>query len=427
MKTLSYEEKVEILKSLLKRLNKGESVEKLREEFRDVLASVSPVEIPFIEQELVREGVPVREILRMCDMHAELFYEALKSREIKGVPKGHPLDLLMKENEEIVKLAEKLSLYSTVLAERGDGVSLDELSEMLRRLSVSLRRHYVKNQMLLFPYLERLGIAAVPRVLWGREDQVLGRIRKLSASLGDGAGSIAVKLREVSREVADLVFRENKILYPTLWALLEEEDWAAVALEADKIGYIVEVEGEWRPRAKPRYPFQLKPTTLEEKLEKLPPEVRRLAKGGEPDDYEVAREGDVELGTGFLSPAELSGLFRGLPLEITFAGRDDRVRFFSSSMLMEGFIRTKTILGRRIEYCHPPRLEGLVKSTVEKLKRGEKDFEVFWTRIRGRTVRVLISAVRSNDGEYLGVLEIVEDFTDILENPEEVKKSVVVL
>jgi len=39
----------------------------------------------------------------------------------------------------------------------------------------------------------------------------------------------------------------------------------------------------------------------------------------------------------------------------------------------------------------------------------------------------LIVPVKSRDGRLLGTLEIVEDLTEIINNPDEVKKKIVVL
>lgn len=176
------------------------------------------------------------------------------------------------------------------------------------------------------------------------------------------------------------------------------------------------------------FPYQIDGTIDKEKIAKLLSEMKKILESkGEPDTYGLVRDGDIDLGTGYLNNDELKALFKSLPLEITFADKEDRVRFYSESKLLGGFVRTKTILGRRIEFCHPPRLEELVKKTVDRLKSGEKDYEVFWTKIRGMIVRVMIIAVSDENGRYLGVVEIVEDFTDILENPEEIKLKIVVL
>ena len=433
MNNISINNKVEALKKVLRKLHEGADPVRLREEFAGLLSQVSPAEIPLLEQELVREGVPINEILRLCDLHVELFRRQLESQSLTGVPRGHPLDLLMRENEVILKEAEALGLYAAALRRRSG--EAESMLEQLRRLAGDLKRlriHYRKIQMLIFPYLERRGLVAVPRVLWGREDQALSKIRRLAESLAGpeklDVEEVASLASEISWELAELVFRENKILYPALWALLSEGEWAAIAQLAGNIGYLVEPEVEWRPSARPLMPYEISGEVSPGQVERMPPELRNMARRGlRPDNYEVRRGGDIELATGFIGRDELEGLLESLPLEITYANADDRIKLFSKSRMLGGFPRARTIVGRRIEFCHPPRLEGLVKKTVDELKRGEREYAEFWTRKAGRILRVLIAPVRNSSGEYLGTVEIVEDFTEILENPEGIKEKIVVL
>ena len=431
-------EKVEMIKEVLRRIHRGESVEEVKARFRDVLEKVSPFEIPLIEQELVREGVKVNEILKLCDLHVELFREFFESRELRGVPRGHPLHMLLKENEHLAKQAEAVRIYAQAILEsksREEQVRLlEELRSQVEELS-KVRIHYRKVQMLIFPYLERRGINAVPRVMWGREDQVIVKIRELKRLIADAtrdpekhAGEAAEKAREASGEVLDLIFRENKILYPAVWTLFSEGEWAAIWEIAGDIGYIVEAEEGWKPKTKPLMPYEIDAVITPDKAEKLPPEFRSMALAAlTPDKYRVRGEDDIEFETGFLSREEAEALFKALPVEVTFANSEDRVKFYTQNMFHRGFVRTKTILGRKIEFCHPPRLEQLVKTNVEKLKRGEMDYREFWTRMGDRILRVLIVAVRNDRGEYVGTLEVVEDLTDIVRSPERVLEEIVVI
>jgi DUF438 domain-containing protein len=432
--------KVELVKELLKAVHRGESVDELKKRYSGVLSQISPIEIPLIEQQLVKEGISIDDILKLCDLHVELFREFLKSRELRDVPKGHPVDLFMKENEWVLKQAEALALYASALASAADEGSRKGYFEAVKRVLVELRKirlHYRKIQMLVFPYLERRGIVAVPRVLWGREDQVIVKIRQLLEIMSrveavDEASAklVAEKALEIAREASELVFRENKILYPAVYALFSEGEWVAIAEIASEMGWLVDVgEVEWRPSAKPVLPYEIDGRTSPQQIEALPQEFRSmaLAKGVEPDNYSIKREGDVELSTGFLTPKEINAIFEALPLEVTYADRNDRVRFFSESRLGRGFARTKTILGRRIEYCHPPRLERLVRQTVDELKQGKAPYREFWTKLGDSIIRVLIVPVKGANGEYLGTIEIVEDMTEILSKPEEIKRKVVVL
>ena len=311
---------------------------------------------------------------------------------------------------------------------------MEAISDVVADLRRS-RLHYRKIQMLIFPYLERRGITAVPRVLWGREDQAMVKLRELSALIKKGlikpeeySSNIAEKAQEISREIFELIFREEKILLPAVWALLPEGEWATIHEIAKEMGYLVPIEVEWTPKAKPLLPYQVKGEVTSEQLEKLPPEFRFAAAAAlTPDTYEVKSEGDLEFETGFLSKREVEALFKHLPLEMTFADANGRVKFFSQSVLGRGFVRTKTIIGRRFEYCHPPRLERLVKRVVEELKSGRSNFKEYWTRLGDRIIRVLVVAVRDKNGNYLGSLEMVEDLTDIINNPDEIKRRIVIL
>jgi len=171
----------------------------------------------------------------------------------------------------------------------------------------------------------------------------------------------------------------------------------------------------------------IKPEVSREQLAKLPIAAAVKPESITPDHYEVSREGDLVLETGFLTPEEVEGLFRALPLEITYGNRDLRVRFYSASDLAHGFVRTKTIIGRRVPFCHPPRLEKLVEKVSLEVLNGQVPYRVFWTKQGDRIIRVLIAPVKNRSGEIIGVVEVVEDLTDVIENVEEIKKSILVL
>ncbi|MEM2465023.1 MAG: DUF438 domain-containing protein [Candidatus Bathyarchaeia archaeon] len=430
-------EKIEVLKSILKELHRGASVEELKHKIRDALKEISPFEIPLIEQELIKEGIPVSEILKLCDLHVELLRDLLRPGELKDVPKGHPLDLLSRENEHVIRLAETLNVYVEALSRARPEEAVNHLRSIsdivagLRRL----RLHYRKIQMLIFPYLERRGVTAVPRVLWGKEDQAIIKLRELSilierglSSPGEYVKSIVEKAKEISKEISDLVFREESILFPSVWALFSEGEWAAIHETARNIGYLMPVEVEWTPKAKPILPYEVSDIITPEQLERLPQEFKSAALATlAPDTYKVESEGDIEFDTGFLSKNEVEAIFRHMPIEITYADANNRVTFFSESVFRKGFVRTRTLIGRRFEYCHPPRLENFVKSVVNDLKSGKDDHREYWTRLGDRIIRVMVLAVRDKNGNYLGTLEMVEDLTEVVNNPEEIKKRIIIL
>ncbi len=432
--------KIEAVKKALKAIHQGVGIEDLKRNYGEILGQVSPIEIPLIEQELVKEGISVDEILKLCDLHVALFRDYLQPRELNEVPVGHPLYLFMRENEYILKQSEVLSLYASSLlkARESNEVAkyLSNIESVLQELR-KIRLHYRKLQMAVFPYLEKRGIVAVPRVLWAREDQVILKIRELSNLLGKVCEDLsnelltrelANKAVELAREVSEVVFRENKILYPALWALLTEGEWAAIYEIASDLGWLVSTEGKWVAKDKPVMPYELIPIMTNEQLEKLPKEFKDvISRGIQLDTYQIRGGGDLDVGTGFLSVEEFKALFRSLPVEVTYANLDDRVKFYSVSFLHKGFARTKTIIGRRLEYCHPPRLEAMVKNIAKEVKESRAPYREFWTRMGDRIIRVLIVPVKDDKGNVLGVAEVVEDLTNVVNNPEEIKRKVMVL
>ncbi len=440
MSNIGLAEKIRVFKELLKKIHAGEDVGKLKQEFADVLRQVNPVEIPIIEQELIKEGFRVDDVIALCDLHLELFRDFLVGKELRDVPRGHPLGIMIRENDLIMKLSEVLALHAGALRNADTPEKVGEALEGLRKTLLDVkgtRVHYRKLQMTIFPYLERRGIYAVPRVLWGKEDEIIQATRKLLKKVEEASAEsltpeareeIAKAAEDLSRKLADQVFRENKILYPSLWAMLTEGEWAAIKEIGDDIGHLVDPGEEWVPEAEPVMPYEITPEVTPELMKKLPPELRMMVGGEiEPDRYEIRGEEDIELPTGFLTPEEVDAVFRALPLEITYANMDDRIRYFSQSFLHKGFVRTKTIVGRKLEYCHPPRLEYYVKHVVKQLKEGRHPYREFWTRMGGRIIRVLIVPVKNRKGEQIGTVEIVEDLTEVVNNPEAIKKKILVL
>jgi DUF438 domain-containing protein len=190
------EEKKKIMKELLLRIHEGEDVEKLKKEFKSILMRISPIEIPIIEQELVRDGISPKEIAKLCDLHVELLRGNIERNvDLSGLVPGHPLHTLLKENEAIVKDAEMLSLYSGALKNtKGDqwGKLLDGLKDLLFEMRMIGATHYNREEMLIFPYIERRGITAVPTVLWTKHDEIRAKI--------SGMIKLFQKIDEMGRE-----------------------------------------------------------------------------------------------------------------------------------------------------------------------------------------------------------------------------------
>ena len=116
--------------------------------------------------------------------------------------------------------------------------------------------------------------------------------------------------------------------------------------------------------------------------------------------------------TGMLSREEIEAILDALPVDITFVDKEDKVKYFSKA---EGrvFVRTKAVIGRKVQQCHPQKSVHIVNRILESFKKGEKDAADFWINLKDRLIYIRYFPVRDKDGKYLGTMEVTQDITEI--------------
>ncbi len=413
------------IKEILKDLQKGENIEEAKERLKQILSSLNPIMIPIVEQELVKEGVSPKEIVKMCDIHTELFRELLQENKEYDFPQGHPLTTFQMENEQISRDAEILQLYAKSMVSAEDIKVKKNILETIREMSKELRGvgyHYEREEMLLFPYIERRGITAVPTVLWTKHDEVRYKI-KMFLNLVSGnpedndweefSKKVNKSAVELGGALNDMVYRENNILYPTVKILLSEGEWAAIKEQEKEYHYYkVKPKDEWKPEEKPVHPYEIDSAIDEESMVNMPEVIKPIMKGAQPDTHDLIREGDVELDKGYMLPEEIKYIINTLPFDITFIDAEDRVRFFSHGK-ERIFPRSPSILGRPVQLCHPPKSVGIVNKILREFKAGRRDMAEFWIQIMGKFIHIQYFPVWSKDGKYLGTLEVTQDATHV--------------
>jgi PAS domain S-box-containing protein len=120
----------------------------------------------------------------------------------------------------------------------------------------------------------------------------------------------------------------------------------------------------------------------------------------------------LQFETGTLSKEEVEAILDSLPVDISFVDREDRVKYFNKA---EGriFVRTKAVIGRKVQLCHPKKSVHVVEKILEAFKTGRKDVSEFWIQINNRLIHIRYFAVRDKNRKYLGTLEVTQDITDI--------------
>lgn len=376
-----------IIKQVISELHEGKSVEEVKQKFEDAFAGVSAAEISEAEQALISEGLPISEVQRLCDVHSAVFKGSIEEIHRETDPAkipGHPANVIFLENRELEKVIEnKIKPY----IESTDSNAAENLKQGLDELS-KINIHYSKKENLLFPYMEKYGITAPPKVMWGVDDEIRDEIKMLQSDLSYGILNDELKkgVTDLLTRVTEMIFKEENIMIPMLLETMTEDEWKKAADDSGEIGHIIDYVPVWKPEIKYK----------------------------EEINEDASEPGAITLPTGVFNKDELVSMLNTLSFDITFVGKDDTVKYFSQSS-ERIFPRTKTIIGRNVSNCHPPASVDIVEGIVEDLKAGKKDHEDFWIKMGEKYVYIRYFAVRNNSGEFLGVVEVTQDIKTIQE------------
>jgi DUF438 domain-containing protein len=359
----------EILKDLIKKLHEDpdKNLAQVKEQFAKIVKELTPVDISMIEQELVNEGISPDSIMLMCDVHLDMFKKSIVDDEIEVEP-WHPIHILMEEHKDILNTLGKFRKSpDPAKAVKGLGYFLREVE-----------KYFLKEENCLFPYLEKHNMVQPPQIMWKEHDQ----IRELRNQIfEDKVTETNVKQFLIGTEeaFANHIYKEHKILFPSAIKLISDEEWIEIRKQFDEIGY---------------FSFIPKPVNTE----------------GE--DTVQIKEREVSLPSGILNGEQLMLMLNTLPVDITFVDENDRVRYFSETK-DRVFVRSRGIIGRKVQNCHPPKSVDTVQKILDDFRSGKRDEADFYLHLGDKYIYIKYFAVRSGDGRYKGTLEVTQDIAPI--------------
>ncbi|MBW2277634.1 MAG: DUF438 domain-containing protein, partial [Deltaproteobacteria bacterium] len=374
-------ERVEELKGVITALHDGASVDDVRAKFAEVIAGASGPEIAEMEQQLIADGLAVEEVQRLCDVHVGAFKQTLDDQEEVEAPPGHPVHTYMKANEKIAELANKLASVTRDLSSAAGGASKDAL-EQARSLVEDLSGvdlHYTRKENQLFPFLEKHGISGPSKVMWGVHDEIRGALKNAGEATTKGDVTKLAKVGpRLARDLAEMIYKENKILFPMAMQALTPNEWNEVRKGEDELGYaFAEPEGEGPARG----------------------------------DTAAGGDGELKMATGGLTLEQVNMMFTALPVDISFVDENDEVRFYSEGE--RHFPRSPAVIGRKVQNCHPPKSMDTVQKILDAFRAGDKDVAEFWIKARSKFLHIRYFAMRDGDGTYRGCLEVGQEVTEI--------------
>jgi uncharacterized protein len=375
-----------ILKQIFKDLHDGKNVNEVKAHFDAFIGKITIDEISKLQHDF--GDLSFEEMHRLHAKHTEIFRESIEEVEKTYKPEeqpGHPIHTFILENKELDKLVNtQLQVHLEQFEKDDNAENIIKLLEDINLL-LDVDKHYSRKENLIFPYLETYGIYGPTNNMWRINDFIRDAIKdakmKLSSYNGDKQAVIEV-LKFVIQEVITMIYREENILFPMALNNFTEDEWVKIARESDEIGYCLIVPTEvWKPERH----------ALEEK---------------------AISEGFIKMETGMLSLKQLELLLNHLPVDLTFIDQDDVVRYFSHGK-ERIFARTKAVIGRTVQNCHPPRSVHVVEELLADFKAGRKDTEDFWIKFRDKYVYIRYFAVRDESGKYMGTLEFTQNIDPI--------------
>lgn len=385
--------RIATLKEIIQHLHKGEAPDAVKSQLREMVRQTNPSEIMTMEQELISGGMPVEEVRSMCDLHSQVTREILVQLPVSSIQPGHPVDTFRHENAAIREVIAKARAIFHELSTHPDTEECKRQLLQIRQTAnelMDIDKHYQRKEHALFPFLEKHGIAGPSKVMWAKDDDIRASLKRMNQAAHDCTPTVAecknltASVLATLSAVEEMIFKEENILLPMSLQTLTENEWAEIWASSPRYGWCL---------VEPRQGY----TPLQNLGASTPA---------------VPSDGTIMMPTGNVTVEQLTSVLSTLPLDLTFVDADDQVAFFT-----EGpdriFARSKAIIGRKVQHCHPPSSVDVVDRILDDFRSGRQNVAEFWTDFRGKFVHIRYFAVRDKEGKYLGTVELTQDIAPL--------------
>lgn len=344
--------------------------------------TVIPSDFITLFDELIKEGHPMESIKVLTNKVLNVFHVPIESFH-RVEPKSNSFLGVLEQNNQAME--QVLTKIRPVFKAFVKDVNNTELKTELKSLFTELElftKHYAIKENVLFPIIEKTwDDYRCLQIMWSFHDDIRRNIKMIITQLATDT----IDLKGFNRGVGDIFFnmlaikfREERILFPYILSTLSEADLMMMNSEGFEMGY----------------PY----------IQPLKPDSR--TETGYTDN------GLANLGSGILSVEQIKLIFNHLPVDITYVDENDRVLYFSTPK-KRIFPRTSAIIGRQVTNCHPPESVHVVEQIVESFRTGEKDHADFWIKMKGEFILIRYFAVRDEQKNYKGVIEVSQEISDI--------------
>jgi PAS domain S-box-containing protein len=360
--------------------------------YEDIIEQATPRDVVYIVDGMVQTGKPMEELKNAVSKVINLMFIPLQQEDLSELERIPFIKIMIDENREMENRMKAIKYFvkSINIAD----IHEDQMAKLKSDMGERVRElktfdcHYIRKENVLFPHLEKVWPDfRCLQVMWSLHDDA----RKSIDSLLHLLESESMSLKEFNRLVGELyfsvyplIYRENNILFPVAMEEIDPAIWESMLQESREMGFA----------------FIDPPQTIFDNSIAIEHELENSAPGL------------INLETGLMDLQQIIRVFNHLPVDITYVDENDEVRYFSNSKNRH-FPRSKAIIGRKVQNCHPPESIDIVNQIVEACRKGTKDEASFWIQMKGRFILIQYFAVRDESNNYKGVLEVSQDVTEI--------------
>ena len=425
---------IEKIKSYLKRLDEGESLESVRADFKIEFRTVDASEIMEAEQQLLKEGIPLEQVQRLCDIHSALFHgstneeqianaekavaQSIKDKKLAATAKliaikGHPLYTFTLENEQLAKVIAECKKYLEAgkAEEKGsDNAGINDIKNLLRQLR-GVAVHYAKKGDLLYPHLKvKYGVSGPSDVMWTVDDEIRDELAALSKTTE--SKEIKERFKTVVRRLDEMIYKEANILFPNCTLNFTPQEWYEIYRDSKDYVDCFGVKNEVWEEAEEYLRNNLKGCGIkiyssENDVDKADDSEVTIKKETMHTQIDGNIKTEIMFGGGHMTVEQLEAMLNTMPFEISFVDELDMNRYFNEGSKV--FKRPGMAIDREVWSCHPPKVEQQVRRIIGEFKEGTLDKVPVWMNKNGRVFLVTYMAVRDKAGKYLGTMELVQD------------------
>lgn len=388
-------------------LSRQLSLKEARALLKDHIGTCTPDEFAYGEQQL-KGSYTDEEITHRMDELLELFDDILIRAE-NTYPENHPLWVYMEEIKAGLAVIDEVdALLKAPHFIKNPWLGIyDKLAQWSRHLS--------RKQNQLYPALEKYGFDRPTQIMWTFDDKVRGLIRESRRLLEAGKQAEFLALQPIMADAfRDLADKEQEVLLPTAYKLVSDNEFSHMSRGDHEIGFALITPT----------PFYGNATTNTNGINSTKTNLNSPASeqnfmselAALLGKYNVATapsaETELDVATGKLSLERINLLFKHMPVDLSYVDENELVKFYSDTK-HRIFPRSANVIGREVRNCHPAKSIHLVEEIIEKFRSGEQDKAEFWINKPEAFIYILYTAVRDEQGNFKGVLEMMQDCTRI--------------